>query len=142
MASEALLIDTGPLIALYNRQDPQHQVCRDLMELIPYGKAYTCWPVITEAAYMLRKRPPQRDDLLQSVIAGDLVLQSMRARDLKSVQNILKKYHDQQIDLADACLLHLADREEIGDVFTLDRRHFGIFRRVNGASLRLLPKSD
>ena len=76
MPSEAVLIDTGPLIAFYNRQDPQHAVCRELMDSVPYGKAYTCWPVITEAVYMLRKRSRQRDDLIQSVVAGDLVLQS------------------------------------------------------------------
>ena len=69
MLSEPVLIDTGPLIALYNDRDPQHAACRELLASVPFGKAYTCWPVITEAAYMLRKRPSQRDDLLQSTIA-------------------------------------------------------------------------
>ena len=140
MLSEAVLIDTGPLIAFYNQQDTQHAACRELMDSVPFGKAYTCWPVITEAAYMLRKRPEQRDDLIQAVIAGDLVLQRLRERDLEPVQDIFAKYHDQQIDLADACLLHLADREDISAVVTLDRRHFGLFRRKSGESLRLLPE--
>lgn len=73
MRSETLLIDTGPLVALYNDRDPCPAACRDVMDSIPFGKAYTCWPVITEAAYLLRKHPQQRNDLLQSVLAGDLV---------------------------------------------------------------------
>lgn len=78
MLNEPVLVDTGPLIALYNKQDPHHAACHELMGTVPFGKAYTCWPVITETAYMLRKRPTQRDDLLRSVIAGDLVIQRLR----------------------------------------------------------------
>ena len=141
MVNEPVLIDTGPLIAFYNQQDPHHTSCRKQMESVPFGKAYTCWPVITEAVYMLRKKPEQRDDLLQAVIVGDLILQRLRERDLEPIRDVFAKYHDQQIDFADACLLHLANREDINAVFTLDRRHFGVFRRHNGKPLRLLPES-
>ena len=89
---------------------------------------------------MLRKRREQRNDLLQSVIVGDLVLLRLRERDLEPVQDIFSKYHDQDIDLADACLLHLAHREDIAKVLTLDRRHFGMLRRPDGSSLELLPE--
>jgi len=142
MLNEPVLIDTGPLIAFYNQKDPQHTNCRELMDSVPFGKAYTCWPVVTEAAYMLRKRPSHRDDLLRSLTVGDLIIQRLRERDLQPVHDIFTKYHDQEIDLADACLLHLADREDINAVFTLDRRHFGMFRRLNGKPLRLLPETD
>lgn len=141
MPREAVLVDTGPLIAIYNQNDPQHEVCRDLLNSVPFGKAYTCLPVLTEAAYMLRRRAKQRDDLLQSVVAGDLILLRLQATDLQPVQDIFAKYNDQDIDFADACLLHLADRESIADVLTLDRRHFGMFRRLRGKPLRLLPES-
>ena len=110
------------------------------METIPFGKAYTCWPIITEATYMLRKRQDQRDDLLLSVIAGDLILLRLRERDLAAVQGIFSKYHDQDIDLADACLLHLADREDIDKGATLDRRHFGMFCKPDGSPLTILPE--
>jgi predicted nucleic acid-binding protein len=140
MLNEPVLVDTGPLIALYSSDDSYHLTCVEQMALLPVGKAYTCWPVITEAIYMLRHRPVQRDDLIQSIINGDLILLSLRERDLDEVRQVLRTYRDQQIDLADACLLHLANREGISAVFTLDRRHFSVFRTQSAQSLRLLPE--
>jgi len=140
MISEPVLMDTGPLIALYSEVDSHHTVCTEQMASLPVGKVYTCWPVITEAAYMLRKRPEQRTDLLQAVINGELSILRLRDRDIKPVRDIFAKYHDQQIDFADACLLHLADRENIEAIFTIDRRHFGILRKLNGQMLRILPE--
>ena len=137
--TDAVLIDTGPLIALYNQRDPQHEACREQMDSIPFGKAYTCWPVITQAAYMLRKHRKHRDDLLGAIVAGDLVIQRLRELDMAPVQEVFSKYHDQEIDLADACLLHLADREDIDSILTLDRRHFSVLRRLDGSVLHLLP---
>lgn len=137
--TDAVLIDTGPLIALYNQRDPQHEACREEMDSIPFGKAYTCWPVITEAAYMLRRHSEHRDDLLRAVVAGDLVIQRLRELDLPAVQTVFAKYHDQELDLADACLLCLADREDIDSILTLDRRHFSVLRRIDGSVLNLLP---
>ena len=90
---------------------------------------------------MLRKRPAQREQFLQSVVDGELVVLRLRDHDLRPVCDVFNKYHDQEIDLADACLLHLADREDINAVFTLDRRHFGVFRKLNGSPLRLLPET-
>jgi len=47
----------------------------------------------------------------------------------------------QEFDLADACLMHLSDREAIPHVFTLDRRHFSVFRKNDGNALTLLPRA-
>lgn len=142
MANEPVLVDTGPLLAVYSSEDAHHESCIKQMNLLPVGKAYTCWPVLTEAAYMLRNRTPQRDDLFQSVIDGDLVLLRLRERDLEGVRNVFHTYHDQDVDLADACLVHLANREGIRTVFTLDRRHFGVYRNADGDPFRLVPNGN
>lgn len=141
MPNEPVLVDTGPLIALYSVDDAYHDPCTRQMAQLPVGKAYTCWPVLTEAVYMLRNQPAQRDDLIRSVINGDLVLLPLREPDLDRVVEVFQIYHDQQVDLADACLLHLANREGVQTVFTLDRRHFSVFRNATGEALRLLPES-
>lgn len=140
MLNRPVLVDTGPLIASYNNLEPDHERCKRQLTEIPLGKAYTCWPVITEAAYLLRRRPDEREHLLSMVRNGDLSLLTLTEEDVDAVQRIFAKYYDHQIDLADACLLHLADREGIDAIFTIDRRHFEMFRRTDGTSLQLLPE--
>jgi predicted nucleic acid-binding protein len=51
----------------------------------------------------------------------------------------MHKYADQKLDLADATLMHLANRSGIDQVFTLDRRHFSIFRNRDGRALTIVP---
>ncbi|MEM8947012.1 MAG: hypothetical protein AAGD11_17690 [Planctomycetota bacterium] len=58
---------------------------------------------------------------------------------MTQVGGILTKYRDQGVDLADACLVHLADRERITTVFTVDVRHFQLFRNQDREPLHLLP---
>ena len=140
MLNEPVLVDTGPLIALYNPNDPHHADCVAAVQTLPVGKAYTCWPVIVEAAHLLRKYPRERERLFRSLAADEFVLLPLSASDLPGIQGVIDKYHDQSVDLADAAIVHLADREEIGVVFTLDRRHFHVFWRRSGAPFALLPE--
>ena len=141
MPNEPVLVDTGALAALFDPNDQYHDVCKEAAKQLPVGKAFTCWPVITEAAYLLRRYPDKRDSLLESVEAGEFQLVSLHGSDLPALREIFAKYHDQQIDLADAALLFLADREGLEDVFTVDRRHFSLFRKQNGKSLHLIPNA-
>jgi predicted nucleic acid-binding protein len=64
MIGEQVLIDTGPFAALFDRRDPLHDACRRQFDDLPVGKCFTCWPVVTEAVYLLRKHPQKRDLLL------------------------------------------------------------------------------
>ena len=139
MLSEPVLVDTGAIAALFDPRDQHHAVCAAQFEQIPVAKSYTCWPVLTEAVYLARRYPSQRDKSLDGVAVGDFPLLHLSERDVKGIQQILKTYADQQIDLADAALVHLANREGIDVIFTIDRRHFELFRRVNGKPFRLIP---
>ncbi len=142
MIEETVLMDTGALIALFNVSDPAHLACASLAKVLPLGKVYTCWPVLTEAAYLLRKYPAQRDALFSAVSYGDYQLLSLDSSDLTAIQQLIATYDDQQVDLADAALVHLANREGIEVVCTTDRRHFTIYRLANGRFFRLLPEND
>jgi uncharacterized protein len=138
MLNEPVLVDTGPLIALYNKKDPWHDRCRKIIGLLPVGKAYTCWPVVVEAAYILRGHPAERNRLFDALLAQEFILLPLDRDDLREIQVTLDRYRDQNIDFADASLVQLANRESIAAVFTLDRRHFGMFRRQNGSPFRLI----
>jgi predicted nucleic acid-binding protein len=52
----------------------------------------------------------------------------------------MAKYADQSLDFADACLLHLANRDRIDTLFSIDRRHFGLLRNRTGSTLKLIPE--
>ena len=140
MLSEPVLVDTGPLIAMYVAKEPNHAACAQQAMTLPVGKAYTCWPVIAEASYLLRAYPRAREQLFQSLQQGVFVLLALTSDDLTGIRQVFSTYDDQEVDLADACLVHLANRENIEIVFTLDRRHFGVFRKADGTSLRILPE--
>jgi predicted nucleic acid-binding protein len=137
LIAETVLVDAGPLVAILYERELRHRQCvetaRDLPEVL-----FTCWPVITEAAYLLRSSWQGVSTLLAEVERRRLEILPLTAADVAPIAAILARFHDQGFDFADACLMHLAERERIERVFTLDRRHFSVFRTSNGDALTLL----
>jgi len=119
MLNEPVLLDTGALLAIYNIKDTFHQVCLTQSENLPVGKVFTCWPVVVEVAYMLRKYPSRRDHFLGRIESQEYILLPLRVQDIQGIRDVFDKYHDQEVDLADACLVHLAEREDIHCIFTI-----------------------
>jgi predicted nucleic acid-binding protein len=132
------LIDTGPLVALLYEREQYHERCVEQAKDLP-ETLYTCWPVITEAAYLLRASLAGVVKLLAEVEYGRLAILPLYTEDMRPVHTILERYADQRLDLADACLIHLAEREGMRHIFTLDRRHFSVLRTTAGEALELLP---
>jgi len=95
--------------------------------------------VITEAAWLLRAYPSAVGRLLSSFHGGPFELVPLGEADLSGIAAILAKYKGLGIQLADASLVHLANREGIETMFTLDRRDFGVLRLSRGKKLRLIP---
>ena len=139
MLDEPVLIDTGPFAAMFDTRDRFHAVCVEQFANLPVGKAYACWPVITEASYLTVNYPTQQSKLLDGVAAGDFPLLVLTEADVPGIQAVMAKYRDQEVDLADAALVHLANREGISAIFTFDRRHFNVYRRSDGKPFQLLP---
>jgi predicted nucleic acid-binding protein len=136
--TERALIDTGPMVALYSEGDPHHERCREsLSKLGP--PLLTCWPVVTEAAWLLRKRSDGLRKILDGFASGFFALLPLDAADLAAIVAVLHRYEDAGLQLADACLVHLAERENIRTVFTTDRRDFSIIRLRRNRTLRLIP---
>lgn len=141
MARGQVLLDTGPLVALFDARDPSHQVCRELLTELPVP-LYTCWPVLTESMYLLKEWSTGGRDVFEPLFAGAIEILSLSKSDRSGIEAILKRFHDQKFQLADACLMHLCNREGISEVFTLDWRDFSVFRTEEGLPLTLLPSFD
>jgi predicted nucleic acid-binding protein len=138
VAANRVLIDTGPLVATYRMRDEHHAACVEVERQLS-SPQFTCLPVITEAIYLLGDSASAVQKLLAKVSSGDLILLPITRDDAPSIATVMTKYFDQGMDFADACLIHLAEREAISTLFSVDRRHFSVYRTASGKTLSLLP---
>jgi len=134
-----VLVDTGPIVAILSRRDQYHRTCVEALRDLP-GPLFTCWPVITEAAWLLRRDTNGVQQLLNSFDTGFLELLPLTTADAKPVTSILKKYRDIRIQLTDAALVHLAARDGLDTIFTLDQRDFSVYRLPKGRAFRVIPE--
>ena len=134
-----VLVDTGPLVAILSSADQHHQTCVDVLRTLP-APLFSCWPVITEAVWLLRSHPGAPQKLLDSIGDGFLALLPVAGSEAKAIAAVMKRYEDIRPQLADAALVYLADRESIGTIFTLDRRDFSVYRSARKRGFRILPE--
>ena len=138
MAERRVLLDTGPLVAVLTRSDSRHRVCLDTLATLP-PPLLTCWPMLTEAAWLLRHQHRPLDRIADAHAAGMFDLLPLGSESLADIAAIMRRYEDSGLQLADAALTYLADREGIRTIFTLDRRDFSIIRLKRNRTLKLIP---
>jgi len=134
-----VLVDTGPLVAILSSADEHHEACVEALRSLP-APLYSCWPVITEAVWLLRAYPRAVQRLLTSIDGRFLELLPLTGGEGAGLAEVMKKYQDVRPQLADAALVYLAGREDIDTVFTLDRRDFSVYRSGRGRSFRIVPE--
>jgi len=136
-----MLIDNGPLVALHSERDEHHVACIKVAKQLR-GPFYTSWPAITEAAHLLKAQAVAAQKLLAWVRVSEIRLCQLTAEDADGIAEILEQYSDQNFDFADAGLMYLANREGMPRVFTIDYRHFSIYRTKQGKPLSIVPSSS
>jgi len=128
LAPARLLVDAGPLVALFNRRDSWHRQARDFFGAF-HGTLVTTWPVLAEAAHFIAPRTPALLDLVDAKRIEIVEVPGSAAR----VAALMRTYSDLPMDLADATLVAAAERVDLNEILTLDR-HFHVYRlRVRGA---------
>ncbi len=133
-----VLIDAGPLVALIDRSDAYHQGCREALAAIP-GELGTVWPAFTEAMYLLRSSANAQRALWDMLGGGSVHLMELGPEDCPRMRELMWKYQDLPMDLADAALVRVAERERIRRVFTVDRHDFEIYRPYRLGRFQILP---
>src|SRR5689334_10603506 len=105
-----ILIDTGPLIAVINRNDDHRATCSRLIRQLNC-EFYTTVAVLTEAMYMAHARIgwPAQEALWKMVNRGDLILEHPSPGELIRMAELMSKYNDRPMDFADASLVALAE---------------------------------
>ena len=133
-----VLVDTGPLVAIASRRDNYHQVYVEQLQLLT-PPLFTCWPVMTEAAWLLRNEPLAIQRLLKSAATGLVKILELDGKTPGWLANFLRRYRKLGAQAADGCLVYLAERENIDTIFTLDRRDFSVYRFKRNKRFQLLP---
>lgn len=113
------LVDAGPLIALFDKDDIYHQQILEFLKSYN-GHLYTTWPVITETLHMLSFSTEVQLDFLSWLDRGGLRVLNFDQSILKRVIDLTKKYNDAPVDFADASLLAASEREDIKDIISID----------------------
>jgi len=133
-------MDTGVIVALLDRSEQHHARCIAAMEGLD-RPLVTCEAVIAECCYLLRRLPGAGEAVLENVERGIFQIPFQLSRAAAPVRTNLRKHRDHAADLADACLIHLADELNTGDILTLDR-DFERYRWRRNRTFRLLVPLD
>jgi uncharacterized protein len=135
----AVLVDAGPLVAILRKADQYHDLCAKTLSEIR-EPLLSCWPVITEAAWLLRGHSHAVEKLLLGSTGSFLELAHVSGAEAVPIVEIMNRYAGLQPQLADATLVYLAGREGIDTIFTLDRRDFSVYRSAHKKPFHLLPE--
>jgi uncharacterized protein len=132
-----VLLDTGVIVALLDRSERSHSACSEAVRDLE-APLITCEAVIAESCYLLRNLPRACETIIDNVTAGIFQIPFQLSQETPGVKQILRKYRDRRIDLADACLICMADVSETADVLTLDK-DFAVYRWGRNKPFHLLP---
>jgi len=133
-----VIIDTGPLVALFDGSDRYHRICLELLKDVK-GPLLTVWPVVTETFYLLDFSWKAQDNFWEFLQRGGIVVVDQQGKALERCRLLMKKYKDLPMDLADAALVVLAEARKEDTVFTLDHRDFSIYKPLHTKRFRLIP---
>jgi predicted nucleic acid-binding protein len=123
---EKVIIDSGPLIALFDKDDHFHQKAIEFIKSFN-GQLFSNYAVITEVSHLLDFSVTVQIDFLQWVFDGGIKIEEITTDDLLRIIELTEKYSDLPMDFADASLVVLCERMKIRNIASVDS-DFGIYR--------------
>ncbi len=129
-----VLVDSGPLIALFDGRDRYHETVLRFLKNYR-GALLTTWPVLTEVSHMLDFNLDAQLDFLTWVDRGGVIVYDIPHTGLSSLIEMMRKYTDIPMDLADATLMFAAEETGIGEIVSIDS-DFDIYRTLKRGMLK------
>jgi hypothetical protein len=126
-APAIVLVDAGPLVAYYNRNDRWHEAVKDYFETARH-LFVTTPPCLTEVMWLLSEDWRVQNEFLIDLARGLYVCEPLLAEDFARVAELNTRYRDMPADFADLSLVVVSERLDISAVASLDR-DFDIYRR-------------
>jgi uncharacterized protein len=123
---------------MVNADDQHHIACTAELKTLREPLA-TVWPALTKAMYLLADFPIGQDAIWEMVGRGALQLRPLDTTDVPRIRELMHKYANRPMDLADAALIRVAEREGLRKIFTVDRRDFSVYRLHGRVRPTLIP---
>jgi predicted nucleic acid-binding protein len=132
------LIDAGAILAVLDRTDRWHAICVETFNqlLLPL---VTSEAVLTELFHLVGDSRHEMEAAWKFIRSGALVLATIENSELPHLHALMVRYAGRPMDFADATLVHLAKRESLSTVFTVDHADFNTYRIDGRRRFRVLP---
>jgi predicted nucleic acid-binding protein len=122
------LIDAGPIIALFNKNDRYHKKIKEFLKNYN-GMLTTTWPVVTEISHMLDFNVQTQIDFLTWIQLGGVNIEAIENENIGRIIELSTKYSDIPMDLADASLVVLSEKLNIKKIITIDSDYY-VYRTI------------
>ncbi len=99
----------------------------------------TTWPVLTEVMYLLRSSLQAQEAIWEMIESAPIRLVDLDGDDRARMRYLMRKYRDLPMQLADAALVAVAERERITRIFTTDRRDFSVYKPAGMRRFEIIP---
>jgi predicted nucleic acid-binding protein len=134
------IVDTSALLAFFDASEPDHEAvsevlgAADTLVVSPY--------VVAELDYLVVTRHGVDDELavLDELTGGAWDLPAFDQEGLRRSREVISRYRDQEIGVADASMVVLAERYRTRTIASLDHRHFDVLRSLDGGYFEVLPR--
>ena len=140
MAADAL-IDTGAILALLDRTDRWHDSCVNAFRRLRLP-LLTSEAVLTELFHMVGDGRREMEAAWRFVRSGALDLGTIENAELPHIHTLMSHYWDRPMNFADATLVHLAKRESLSVILTVDHSDFATYRIEGKRQFRILPQNS
>jgi uncharacterized protein len=138
------ILDTGPLVASADRADKHHVACTNLLRRLIEQRERLIVPVtvVVEVCWLLEKHqgPDAEARFLDLISNGIFELAGLRREDVDRMASLVRQYSDFPLGAVDASVIALAERHEVEQIATIDRRHFTAVRPSHVAAFKLVPE--
>jgi uncharacterized protein len=135
-----VIVDTSALLAYFDTDEPDHEAIAAVIEASDEPLVVSPY-VVAELDYLVASRLGVTAELavLAELIGGAWDLAAMDSEGLKDARDVIERYADQRIGVADASNVVLAARHRTHTIVTLDHRHFDVLRALDGRRFAVLP---
>ncbi|MEV0593055.1 type II toxin-antitoxin system VapC family toxin [Nonomuraea cavernae] len=137
----AVLLDTGPLIAVVDRDDKHHTACVRLLESLD-GPLLLPSTILIEVGWTINRHMGSSVHAqFLDLVTEEFELVNLTAPDVRRMAELVRTYEDARLDPADVSVVAIAERLAITHIATLDRRDFSLMRPRHVSAFTLLPET-